>query len=469
MFLTITSTAPSATDLGYLLHKHPDRAQQFDEPVGRIHVFYPQADADRCTVALLLEVDPIGLVRSRSRSGGFALAEYVNDRPYAASSMLAVALSRAFRSALAGHCPARPELVELRLPLEIHLPALPCRGGVELVKELFTPLGWAVQASAIPLDPTIPEWGPSRYLDLRLAGALRLADALSQLYVLLPVLDDAKHYWVGDDEVEKLLRAGAGWLPTHPAREVISQRYLAHQRTLVNAAVERLAEIDDAEPTASDNAVEGAERRPSLAAQRRAAVLDVLKAAGAARVVDFGCGEGALLRDLIADPRFTEIVGVDVSGRALELAQRRLNLDRLADRQRDRITLLQSSLTYRDRRLGGFDAGVLMEVVEHVDPSRLDALERSVFGAARPSTVVVTTPNAEYNVRYADLAAGELRHPDHRFEWTRAEFRSWAERVAGTAYDVRFQAVGPDDAAVGPPTQLAVFSLARRLDETAAR
>jgi 3' terminal RNA ribose 2'-O-methyltransferase Hen1 len=459
VFLTITSTAPSATDLGYLLHKHPDRAQQFDEPVGRIHVFYPQADDDRCTVALLLEVDPIGLVRRKNRNGAFALAEYVNDRPYAASSMLAVALSRAFRSALAGRCPARPELVEQRLPLEIHLPALPCRGGAGLVHELFAPLGWSAQATEIPLDPTIPEWGPSPYVDLRLTGEMRLADALSHLYVLLPVLDDAKHYWVGEDEVEKLLRAGARWLGTHPSRELITQRYLAHQRSLVTTAVGRLAELDDAEPEALDNAVDDVvEEWSSLATQRRAAVLTVLREADASRVVDFGCGEGALLRELIADSRFTQIVGVDVSDRALKLAERRLNLDRLPDRQRDRIRLLQSSLTYRDQRLAGFDAGVLMEVVEHVDATRLDALERSVFGYARPTIIVVSTPNVEYNIRFADLPAGAMRHPDHRFEWSRAEFQAWAERVAGAYYSVRFLPVGPIDPVVGPPTQLAVFS-----------
>ena len=461
MLLTITSTASPATDLGFLLHKHPDRAQQLREPVGTIHVFYPQADQDRCTVALLLEVDPIGLVRGGNRNGGFALAQYVNDRPYAASSMLAVALSRAFRSALAGRCTARPDLVDKRLPLEIHIPALPCRGGVELVSGMFAPLGWTVTATEVALDPTIPDWGASPYVDLRLTGEHRIADALSHLYVLLPVLDDAKHYWVGDDEIEKLLRMGAGWLGTHPNRELITQRYLAHQRDLVRTAVSRLEEIDDAVPTELGNTVDDSpsaepERRPSLARLRRAAVLDALRDKAAARIVDFGCGEGALLRELIADPKFTEVVGVDVSDRALKQAERRLNLDRMPDSQRARITLWQSALTYRDRRLVGFDAVVLMEVIEHVDPARLRALKAMVFGYARPATVVVTTPNADYNVRFADLPTGQFRHPDHRFEWTREEFRNWAAQVAG--YQVEFRPVGPVDVDLGSPSQLAIFT-----------
>ena len=468
MLVTITSTAPPAADLGFLLHKHPGKVRAFDVSVGRAHVFFPEATAARCTVALLLEVDPIGLVRGK-RFGGqdaFSLAQYVNDRPYAASSMVAVALGKVFRTAMAGRCDARPDLAEQALPLTIHIPALPARGGVEVVERLFAPLGWTVEAAPVPLDPVVPAWGDSRFVDLRLSGALRLADALNHLYVLLPVLDDAKHYWVSTDEVDKLVRAGAGWLSTHPDRELITRRYLAHQRDLVTTAVGRLAEIDDTEAAALDNAVpadtetsETPERHLPLVEHRKAAVLAALKDAKAKRVVDVGCGEGALLRLLAADASFTEVVGTDVSHRALETASRRLNLDRMGDRQRDRISLFQSSVVYRDARLAGYDALVLMEVIEHVDLTRLGALEVSVFGSARPGTVVVTTPNAEHNVRYDGLAAGTMRHKDHRFEWTRAEFAAWVDRVASTyAFDVRLSPIGVDDPEVGPPTQMAVFT-----------
>jgi 3' terminal RNA ribose 2'-O-methyltransferase Hen1 len=467
VLLTITSTAPSATDLGFLLHKHPGKAQTFDVSVGRTHVFYPAATDRRCTAAVLLEVDPIELVRGKRLGGadGFSLAHYVNDRPYAASSMLAVALGRVFRTAMAGRCDARPDLPDRALPLELHVPALPCRGGAEVARRLFAPLGWSVRATPIPLDRQMPQWGESRYVDLRLSGQLRLSDALNHLYVLLPVLDDAKHYWVTTDEVDKLVRAGQGWLAAHPERDLITRRYLAHRRSLVATAVGRLAEVDDAEPDALDNAVSNGEpppeRQVALAEQRRGAVLAALRAAGASRVVDLGCGEGALVRALLDDPSFTEVLGVDVSARALEIAARRLRLDQMPERQRARVRLAQSSLTYRDERLAGFDAAVLMEVVEHVDPPRLDALVRTVFGHAAPATVVVTTPNVEHNVRYPDLPAGAMRHRDHRFEWTRAEFRAWADAVASTyGYGVRFLPVGADDPDVGPPTQLAVFTRA---------
>jgi 3' terminal RNA ribose 2'-O-methyltransferase Hen1 len=470
MLLTITLTEPPATDLGFLLHKHPDRMQSFDVSAGQAHVFYPEAGEQRCTAALLLEIDPIGLARGHRRTGtggpeAFSLAEYVNDRPYAASSMLAVALGKVFRTAMTGRCDARPDLAARPLPLEISIPALSCRGGADLAHRLLQPLGWDVQASGIPLDPELPEWGDSHYFTVRLAGRARLADALSHLYVLLPVLDDNKHYWVDDAEIDKLLRAGGDWLAAHPERDLITQRYLAHQRQLAATAVARLAEVDDTEPEALDNAVPDVPpRRNSLALQRREAVLGVLRDtvlrdSAAARVADLGCGEGRLVALLLAEPSAARVLGIDVSHRALERAAQRLHLDTMPDRQRERVDLLQSSLTYADQRLAGLDAAVLMEVIEHVDPPRLGALEQTVFGAARPGTVVITTPNAEHNVRFTDLRPGTMRHPDHRFEWTRAQFRAWAAGVGGRrGYQVRFLPVGPDDPEVGPPTQLAVFT-----------
>jgi 3' terminal RNA ribose 2'-O-methyltransferase Hen1 len=444
VLITLTTTERPATDLGFLLHKHPARAQSFPMAAGTAHVFYPRADADECTAALLLEVDPIGLVRGR-RPGDFALAQYVNDRPYVAGSMLAVALGSVFRTAMTGRCDSHPDLAARPIPLRIEVPTAP--GDPDLVHRLFEPLGWTVTATPIPLDPAFPAWGAAHHVTLTISGTHRLSDALKHLYVLLPVLDNTKHYWVSQDEVAKLLRAGEGWLATHPDRQLISDRYLAHQKSYVRSALERLTESDEPQEIPP---------RP-LAARRREAVLAVLRAAGAHRVLDLGCGDGALLRDLLTDPSFTEIVGVDVSAGALAAAERRM--ERLADRQRARITLRQSALTYTDTSLAGYDAAVLMEVIEHVDETRLPALERSVFGTAHPATVVVTTPNAEHNVRYPHLPAGRFRHPDHRFEWTRAEFAAWAAAVADRyGYQVRHLSVGDDDPEVGPPTQLAEFS-----------
>jgi 3' terminal RNA ribose 2'-O-methyltransferase Hen1 len=473
MLVTITTRGDAAPDLSHLLHKHPGRAQSFDLSVGTAHVFYPADTPDTCTAALLLEVDAIALARSkRYGADAQALSRYVNDRPYASTSMLALAIGQVFRSAMGGRSASRPERAAEALDLELALTSAPSEvdeHGVGLATRLFTPLGWDVEETRRPLDDTRPEWGDAATVGLRLRGRVRLADALRQLTVLLPVLDDAKHYWVGDDEVGMLLHRGEGWLAAHPLRELITTRSLAHQRSLVDDATSRLLGLDGAagdggavdtavdEAPADDDGTTAPSETP-LYRRRAEAVLTALADVQAHTVADVGCGEGALLRHLFADRSFTTIIGTDVAPRELARAERRLRLDDVSDEQRARVRLLQSSVTYSDDRIAGLDAVVLMEVVEHVDPERLPALEASVFQAARPAAVVVTTPNAEHNVRFASLAAGRFRHPDHRFEWTRDEFRTWAQAVGDRhGYMVEHRPVGDDDPEVGPPTQLALF------------
>ena len=447
MLLTLSTTHRPATDLGYLLHKNPARAQVFELSFGKAHVFYPEASEERCTAALLLDVDPIALVRGR----GAVLTDYVNDRPYIASSFLSVAISRVFGSALGGRSAERPELVGQPLPLSAGIAALRCDGEGP-VRELFEPLGYGVT-----LDPPDTDPAAGRYRNVTLSGNKRLAELLTHLYVLVPALDDRKHYWIGDEEVDKLLAHGKGWLEAHPRRETIARRYLKHRKSLVTGALARLSDATDEHAPASDPRPD--ERTPEpLADQRIAAVARVLADSNATRVLDLGCGEGRLLEALMASPRFAEILGVDVSTAALTRAERRLKLDRLPDRQRKRLKLLQGSLTYRDRRLAGYDAAAVVEALEHLDPARIPMFEQALFGHARPGTVVLTTPNREYNVRYPGIPEGGLRHPDHRFEWTRDEFRAWAGAVAEQhGYTVIHLPVGEVDAAHGAPTQMGIF------------
>ena len=511
MLLTITTTATTetpATDLGFLLHKHPDRAQSFEQPFGTAHVFYPEATEERCTAALLLEVDPQALLRTRTSvsTPDFALADYVNDRPFATSSLFTVALGRVFRSALKGICPSRPELAATPLRLDMHLPAVPCRAGADKARALFEPLGWQVKAEPVPLDPDLPGWGDSHYLSLTLSGDQVLSEALSHLYVLLPAMDGNKHYWVDRGEVDKLLRAGglrvtdaegqateedpqarSPWLVGHPERTWITRRYLSRRNAYVRTALSRLAAADDraeeeADPAAEEDPVRpapaAAERTPSLAEQRIGAVLSVLRAENTSSVLDLGCGSGALLAKLVTDPTLERIAGADVGTTPLQAAHRKTcrgcapnsrkrhrPLDfgtegpRAGEGRPSRPELFVGSAVYRDDRFAGYDAIVLMEVVEHIDPEKLPSLEETVFSTARPRTVVVTTPNAEYNVHYEGLADGAFRHRDHRFEWTRAEFTLWADTVAErNGYTVRYLPVGPQDPATGSPTQMGVFT-----------
>lgn len=461
MLLTISTTHRPATDLGYLLYKHPDKLQSVELSHGKAHIFYPEATEEKCTVALLLDIDPISLVRNtKGPSGeGFALEHYVNDRPYVASSFMSVAIAKAFSTAMNGTCRDRPKLVDQPLPLETTISVLPCRGGEVFLRNLFEPLGYQITAENYPLDGTFPEWGNSRYFTVILTHTIRLRDLLSHLYVLIPVLDNDKHYWVGEHEVDKLLAKGEGWLQTHPERQQITKRYLKHQAVLTRQALAILTEEEAAEAEVTEEVPEAiVEKKLSLHEQRLALAVEQLKQSGAKRVLDLGCGEGKLLSLLLKETQFAEIIGMDVSFRTLEIAADRLKLDRLPPKQREKIKLIHGSLLYRDKRLAGYDAAAVVEVIEHLDEPRLAAFEKTVFAFAHPKMVIITTPNVEYNQKYETLAAGTFRHADHRFEWTRAEFKNWATAVAGNhAYQVEFLPIGEEDPTVGAPSQMAVF------------
>jgi 3' terminal RNA ribose 2'-O-methyltransferase Hen1 len=462
LLLTITTTHQPATDLGYLLHKHPDRSQTFPLSWGTAQVFYPEATIERCTAALLLDIDPVELVRGKQ---AHTLDQYVNDRPYVASSFLSVAISQIFGTALNGRCPNRPELVDTPIPLSATIAAVPCRGGTSLLHRLFEPLGYTLTIEGYPLDEEFPDWGNSYYYTLTIGATVKLADLLGHLYVLIPVLDNHKHYWVGEGEIDKLLRHGEGWLAHHPEKNEIAHRYLKRQGKLTRSALAQLTVAEEIDPDPDSNEIDRdtneaiLEKPLSLNQQRLETVAATLKAANAKKVVDLGCGEGKLLRLLVQDIYFEEILGVEVSYRALEIARERLEYKFSSPKQRDRAKLVQGSLTYRDRRIEGYDAAVAIEVIEHLDPYRLPAFERVLFEFARPNTAIVTTPNVEFNVNFPNLAAGKLRHKDHRFEWTRSEFQAWAEGVAHKfGYSVKFDSIGSIDPVVGAPTQMAIFS-----------
>lgn len=459
MLLTITTTHQPATELGYLLHKHPDRCQTFSLSFGQAHIFYPEANDTCCTAALLLDVDPVKLVRGR----GATLEQYVSDRPYVASSFLSVAMSQLFGTAMAGNCKDRPELAKTAIPLRVKLSVLPCRGGEDLLRDLFEPLGYQITAQNHQLDEKFPEWGFSQYYSVELQHTLPLSELLSHLYVLIPVLDDDKHYWVGDDEIQKLLRHGEGWLSDHPFKEQITRRYLKKQGRLTRLALSQLTQEDNPDPDCTEviNTQEEAvvEKPLSLNKQRLLKVLNTLKENNAKRVIDMGCGEGNLLRDLIKDSFFEQIAGVDAQYRSLEIARERIDRLHLPRNQWDKIQIFQSALTYQDKRFQNYDASTVIEVIEHLDLPRLSALEKVIFQFSQPKIVIVTTPNIEYNTKFENLPAGKLRHRDHRFEWTRKEFQTWANTVAQNfGYTVNFAPIGDEDPELGSPTQMGIFT-----------
>ena len=461
MLVSISCVGPNSSALGFLLHKHPDRVRSVDVGGGRAHVFYPEASDERTTAALIVEVDPVRLSRRARRDRSNATLEpYVNDRPYAASSMLSVAIGKLYGTALSGTCDMKPDLVDQPFELDVAVPVVGAPQGGDLICRLFEPLGWQVDCTVLPLDPAFASWGESRYASVMLRGSQTVKDALAHLYVLLPVLDGKKHYWIGDDEIDKLLHHGGDWLAAHPERELISRRYLRFA-SLAREALARLAEdsVDSDEQDEGDNADEEALERPmSLNDQRLDAVMNAVTDAGGGSVVDLGCGEGRLLQRLMAEPSVNSVLGVDVSLRALDRAEARLRLDEMSERRREQITLAQSALTYTDGRLRDRDIATVVEVVEHLDRERLDVFARVVFGDAAPQTVVVTTPNREYNVHFEHLPHGQFRHGDHRFEWTRAEFNDWAAQICDEyGYQATPSPIGHVDPDTGPPTQMTVF------------
>jgi len=471
MILTISNTTKPAGNLGFLLHKHPDKLQTIELAVGKAHVFYPENSDDRSTVALMLEIDPIDMVRGggRNLSGrGFSLGQYVNDRPYVASSFLSVALSKAFSTAMNAKCSKKPELVNEKLDLEVVIDVLPApRGGEILIRKFFEPLGYEVTTDNVVLDEKFPDWGNSKHFSVRLSHQIELSSLLTHLYVLIPALDNDKHYYVSQDEVDKLLARGETWLPTHPEKDQIISRYLINLKSLSKRASSQLTQDLEAETeieieqTLIQEPTDVKSRKVNLHQQRLDLVLEKLMELGAKSVIDMGCGEGKLLRMLLKQRQFNRIAGMDISYGELERAKQRLHWDDMAPRQKERIELFQGSLTYRDERLSGFDAAALVEVIEHLDEDRLEALVRVVFEFARPKAIALSTPNVEYNALFENMVDGAMRHDDHRFEWSRKQFEDWANNICTNHnYEVEYFTVGEVHDDVGAPSQMGVFTRA---------
>jgi len=454
MLLTITYTGKDTHNLGYLLYKNPSRPQTFELNHGKAHIFYPEVSNERTTAALLLDIDPIDLARGKVGSTFGGLFDYVNDRPYVSSSFMSTAISKVFGTAITGRADDHQSLSDTPLSLSATITMLPCRGEQSKLHSVFEPLGYTVQYETFVSDKKFLHWGDSKYINLTISGNVRLRDLLKHIYVLLPVFDRQKHYWVGPAEVEKLLRIGEGWLPDHPERAYITGRYLNRRTSLVNMAFERLTTAAEDTKPAEDKP-----EKQSLNTMRLAGVVAALKNSGAKRVIDIGCGEGRLLKLLTKERQFTNITGVDVSHVALKRANAKLKLEQAGEYMADRVQLLQGSLTYKDSRFAGYDAACVIEVIEHLDISRLAAFERVLFEFAKPPVVILTTPNREYNANYENLGE-DMRHGDHRFEWTRAEFKAWATNVADKfGYTVEFSETGDMDETHGAPTQMGVFKL----------
>ena len=461
MLLTITYKGKNTQELGFLLHKNPDRAQQFELAYGKAYVFYPEVSDESTTAALLLDIDPLDLARGKvgSRDGG--LFDYVNDRPYAATSFLSTAMVRIFGTAMNGKCDKRQELADTPLDLTARLASLKDNGDTELAKQLFEPLGYTVTVSRTQLDEKFPEWGISPYIDLTISGKVKLSELLNHIYVLIPVFDKQKHYYIAEDEIKKLLEHGEGWLADHPQKEKITRRYFTARRSYARRAMDILNENEGADTVGEEQETPEKEVFTPLNTQRMETVRDAVLASGAASVIDLGCGECRLTSLLLNEQQIRRVAACDVSVSVLEKAAQRLHLDRMHPARRNKLTLMQASLTYRDKRFEGYDCACVVEVIEHIEPMRIPAFERAIFEFAAPRTVILTTPNREYNANYEHMEENALRHGDHRFEWKREEFRAWTEHICEKfGYSCEISGIGTNDEKLGTPTQMAVFTKA---------
>ena len=454
MLLTITYTGHNTQDLGYLLHKNPYRAQEFSLNSGMAYVFYPEVSDEKTTMALLLDINPIDLAKGKQGSAMGGLFDYVNDRPYTASSFLSTAITRIFNTAMNGRCDKKQDLADT--PIDLTANIFSIHGTEDFARKIFEPLGYTVKTTKNILDEKFQEWGESPYINLEISGKVRLSDLLNHIYVLIPVFDKQKHYYISEDEIDKLISHGGEWLANHPAKKEIIYRYFLMKKSYAHRTIDRLTESEPIEEITNDEPKD--EKKLSLNSMRLETVKNVVLASGAESVIDLGCGECRLTKILLDQKQIKKVTAIDVSAHELEKAKNRLHYDTMNEHRRNKLTLMQASLTYRDKRFSGYDCACVIEVIEHIEPLRLPAFERNVFEFASPATVILTTPNKEYNDNYEFIPSGQLRHNDHRFEWTREEFKKWADYICQKfGYTVTISGIGDDDGIHGTPTQMGVF------------
>lgn len=467
MIMTMTAENLSGDHLGYLLHKNPANLHRASLSFGEGYVFFEETGEDRARVCLIVDADPLAMVQGRGDLG-HADALYVNDRAYVPSSLLASAIIKFFGTALSGRCKERPDLVDKPLDLVVTLPSLAPRARVNLVARLFEPLGYAVERLSSTQQISDEAASEASGYGVKLSTTSTLRELLSQLVVLIPVLDyGGDHRWVDEADIEPFLRRVGSWLPDHPYASYIVMRAFKHQKHLIRSVIERYPSIEDSLariPSAAseqwdDAQLEEMAQSPlSLNQQRFAAIESIIVSIHPSTLIDLGCGNGALIAYLAKKMRFDRLVGMDVSATVLERAKNRLANLQLSVAQQKSIEFLQGSLLYADPRIKSFDMALLIEVIEHVDPERLSALELQVFGLAAYQAIVVTTPNREFNRLYIGMSEHTRRHADHRFEWTREEFAGWASRMGETyGYDFEIDGIGSISPEVGQPTQLAIF------------
>ena len=444
MQLTIQATGDNAKVMSHLLSKNPANLYERNQKGHLVRFFYSKFTDQEVEATIFVTPDPIELVQSNSNS--YDITHYINDREFAVSSIFCSLIRSALGTALNGQPKEQyMEWVDHPFSLQFEFGPVVSTLTDQQLAELFEPLGFALAITRQEIDYSIrmKDESSARYLTLR--GTKTLHESLRQLFVLIPVLDNYKHYYIDEKEIEKLERYGEGWLENHPLRDFIYRKSLRFK--------ELYSQVESQKPAGEPEVQVKKARLNELRYEKIAETVSQLKPES---VVDFGSGEGKLSERLGLIAGVREILAVEPSQSAAVKAAARFH----KAQENEHFTMpktLWGSLFYFDERLQGKDAIILCEVIEHIDEDRLPKAMDTILHAYRPGALIITTPNREYNDVYE--MEERFRHTDHRFEWTRAEFQQWClERNNQEFYGLQFEGIGEEHDLQGHPTQMCIFT-----------
>ncbi|MEK4148209.1 3' terminal RNA ribose 2'-O-methyltransferase Hen1 [Robertmurraya sp. FSL W8-0741] len=448
MQLTIRASGQDVQVLSYLLAKNPNHLYERQVNNHFVRMFFSKFSKEEVEVTFFVTPDPIEL--SRNNSERYEITSYINDREFVVSSIFCTFLRSALATALNGKPHEEYEhWVNHRFNLQFSFGPLSSQLSDNDIIELFAPMGYKTTISAGEIDyhMNFKTKSSARYITVE--GLTTLQMGLRQLFVLIPVLDNYKHYYIDDKEIEKLERYGEGWLDAHPQREFILRQALRFKD--LYSLVEKQTEKGSNNQDNNDEI-----RTMRLNDLRYEKIIDSIRQIPFKdSIVDFGSGEGKLSVQLGFIEGVKEILAVEPSESASIKALKRY--EKMARKENFLMPeQIIGSLFYFDERLKNKDIVILCEVIEHIDKHRLPKIMKTILNDYKPKVVMITTPNQEYNKVYK--MNEEYRHPDHRFEWTRDEFREWCEIQNGkNDYELTFDGIGEEHELYGTPTQMCLF------------
>ncbi|MCM3572375.1 3' terminal RNA ribose 2'-O-methyltransferase Hen1 [Mesobacillus subterraneus] len=443
MQLTIRAVGENVQVISHLLAKNPNNLYERNQKGHAVRLFFSSFTEREVEATVFVAPDSLELVKNQGNQ--YDITHYINDREFAVSSIFISLIRTALGTALNGQ-PKEEYIKWVKHPFDLELSFGPVASGLSdhQIVDLFEPLGFNVSINRPQIEYNFNLKSKSSVRFITLKGRTPLQMALRQIFVLIPVLDNYKHYFIDEKEIEKLERYGEGWLDDHPQKSFILKKALRFKN------VYELVEGQEKDTAAPEM------RKIRLNDMRYEKIVDTVNGfENKESIVDLGSGEGKLSTRLGFIPGVKEILAVEPSEEASIRA-----MERFAQAEgKDyfiKPTQLWGSLFYYDERLKGKDVIILCEVIEHIDEERLSKVFQTILQDYRPKNLVVTTPNKEYNALYE--MDTEFRHGDHRFEWSREEFEAWCKaRNEEGEYELIFDGIGELDEQFGFPTQMCIF------------